>query len=125
MIDDFLAVMGEARCFTTLDVKGGYWQIALREEDKEKTAIWCHIGLYKYSVLPFGLTKDPSILQQLMSVVLHEMGDFAMAYLDDIIIYIPTLEGHTKRIQKAFDHLGYDLKLKLPECKFIKIKHIL
>ena len=70
-----LAVLGKARYFTTLDLKSGYWQIQLREEDKEKTVFGCHRGLYEYNILPLWLMNGPSTFQQLMLVVLHESGD--------------------------------------------------
>ena len=54
-----------------------------------------------------------------MSVVLHELGDFAVASLDDIIIFSPTLEEHTKHIQKVFNCLRQH-NLKLPKCKMIQ-----
>ena len=66
----------------------------LNEEDKEKTAITCHRGLYEYSGMPFGLTNAPGIFQELMSIVLHGLGDFSMAYLDDIIIFSASEEEH-------------------------------
>ena len=49
--------------------------------------------------------NGPSTFQQLTSLVLHELGDLAMAYLDKIIIFSPTLEEHIKYIQKVFDPL--------------------
>ena len=91
----------ESKVFHNLDLKSGYWQILFREEDKEKTAFGCHRGLYEYNVLPFWLMNAPRTFQQLMSVVFHELGDFAMAYLDDIIIFSPKLEEHTKHIQRV------------------------
>ena len=42
VIDDMVAVLGKAKYFTTLDLKSGYWQIPLREEDKDNTAFGCH-----------------------------------------------------------------------------------
>ena len=57
------------------------------------------------------LTDGPTTLQELMSV---DMGDFAMAHLGDILIFIPTLEEHTKHSQKVHDHLQqHDFNLKL------------
>ena len=67
------------------------------------------------------MTNGASTFQQLMSVVFHAFGNFAMAYVDDMIIFNPTLKVHTKYIQKVFDHLRqHDLKLKLPKCKLIQ-----
>ena len=81
-----LTVLGKAKYSTTLDLKSGYWQIQLIE-DNEKTAFTFHRGLHEYNVMPFCLANAPGIFQELMSVVLHGLGDFAMAYLDDILIF--------------------------------------
>ena len=68
-------------------------------------AFTCHIGLYKYSVMPFGLANTPGICQELVSIILHELQDFAMAYLDDIIILSASEEENKQHIQKFFDYL--------------------
>ena len=52
--------------------------------------------------MPFGLIDDPGIFQELGSTVLHGLGDFAMAYLDDIIIFSASEEDHKQNIQKFF-----------------------
>ena len=88
VIDDMLAAMGKVKFFTTLDLKSGYWQIPIDEYNKEKTAFTCHRGFYEYNVMSFGLGNTPGIFQELMSIVLQDLGNFAMAYLDDIIIFI-------------------------------------
>ena len=70
-------------------------------EDKEKIAFTCHRGLYGYNVMPFGWANAPGIFQELMSVVLHGLEDFAMAYLNDIIIFIASEEEHKQHIKKC------------------------
>ena len=86
-----LTSLDEAKYFTTLDLKSGYWQIPLDDQDKEKTAFCCHRGLYEYNGMPFGLANAPGIFQELMSIVLHNCESFALAYLDDIIIFSSNL----------------------------------
>ena len=61
VIDNMLAALHEAKYLTTLDLKSGYSQIILNEDDKEKTAFNCHRVLYKYNVMPFGLVNAPGI----------------------------------------------------------------
>ena len=120
-IDDMLAVLGKSKYFTTLDLKSGYWQIPLDVRDKEKTTFTCHRGLYEYNVMPFGLANAPGVFQELMSVVLQDLGKFAMAYLDDIIIFSPSMEEHIKHIHLVLDRLRqYQLKLKISKCKFMQ-----
>ena len=71
VIDDILASLGSAKYFSKLDLKSGYWQVKLHEDDKEKSAFTCHRGLFHFNVMPFGLTNAPGVFQQLMSIVLR------------------------------------------------------
>ena len=52
LIDDILSQLGQARFFTTLDLKSGFWQVALDPKDSEKTAFACHKGLFQFNVMP-------------------------------------------------------------------------
>ena len=69
LIDDILALLGKAKYFTSLDLKSGYWQVAMDEKDKHKTAFTCHKGLFEFNVMPFGLSNAPAVFQELMAVV--------------------------------------------------------
>ena len=51
----------------------------MNESDKEKTAFACHWGLFEFNVMPFGLPNAPAVFQELMSVVLQGLVDFALA----------------------------------------------
>jgi len=93
----------------------------MEDSDKEKTAFVCHKGLYEFNVLPFGVCNAPSIFTEMMGIVLEDLDKFAVAYLDDILIYSKTLEEHLKHIQEVFDRLRqHNLKLKLKKCNFLQ-----
>lgn len=118
VIDEILALLGKAKYFTTLDLKSGYWQVAMDESDREKTAFTCHAGLFEFNVMPFGLANAPSMFQELMSEVLQGL-DFCFAYIDDILIHSSTLEEHFNHIEQVFGRLRqHGLKLKLKKCSF-------
>ena len=102
LIDDILAQLGQARYFSSLDLKSGYWQVMMDDTDKEKTAFACHRGLYQFNVMPFGLCNALAIFQNLMAVVLEGLDKFSVAYLDDILIFSSTLEEHLAHIQQVF-----------------------
>ena len=92
----------------------GYWQVALDEKD-QKTAFTCHMGLFNFHVKPFGLSNALGVFTQLMSIVLGDLEDFAMAYLDVIMIFSETPEENFRHLQKVFNRLKKrSLKLKLP-----------
>ena len=115
LIDDFLALLGKAKFFTSLDLKSGYWQVLMDE-----TAFACHGGLFEFNVMPFGLSCAPAIFQELMAIVLQGLP-FATAYLDDILIFSETLEDHLSHLETVFDRLRqHGLKLKLKKCSFLQ-----
>ena len=121
VIDDILALLGKSKYFSSLDLKSGYWQVSMNEHDKEKTAFACHRGLFKFNVMPFGLSNASAVFQELMAVVLQGIGTFSIAYLDDILVFSPTLEDHLKHLDIVFDRLRqHDLKLKLKKCMFLE-----
>lgn len=121
LIDDILALLGKAKYFTSLDLKSGYWQVLMDENDKEKTAFACHRGLFEFNVMPFGLTSAPAVFQELMAIVLQGLNHYATAYLDDILIYSETLEDHLVHLQNVFNRLReHGLKLKLKKCSFLR-----
>jgi hypothetical protein len=118
-IDDILASLGESRYFTSLDLRAGYNQVAMAEEDKCKTAFACHKGLFESNVMHFGLSTAPSVFQELMGHVLEGL-DFARAYLDDVILNSVTAKEHLVHIRCVFDRLRkYNLKLKASKCTFM------
>ena len=120
-IDEMYAVLCGAKIFTTLDLRSGYYHINLNEESKAKTAFVTPFGKYEFNSVPFGLAQAPTYFQQLISMVLQDCRDFAMAYLDDIIIFSRTLEEHLKHIEIIFQKLkAAGLKLKESKCDFFK-----
>ena len=88
-IDSTLDVLSGPKWFSVLDLKSGYWQVTLAEEDKCKTAFTVGpLGFWECEQMPFGLTNVPATFQRLME---NCMGDlhltYCLLYLDDIIIY--------------------------------------
>ena len=69
-----------------------YWQIPINDMINRK--LFLYPQRFKYNVMAFGLANTPGIFQDLMSTVLHNMEDFALACLGDILIFSPTLEKH-------------------------------
>ena len=121
-IDDTLDSLAGARCFSTLDLASGYWQVGLSEEAKEKTAFTTSQGLYQFKVLPFGLCNAPSTFERLMDRILQGLRwQILLVYLDDVIIFSRTIQEHLERLDVVFSTLAKaGLKLKPRKCHLFK-----
>ena len=75
-----------AKFFSTIDLRSGYYHIALGKDLRVKMAFVTPFGKYKFSQVPFGLAQVPAFFQHLMNKVLDNCS-FAIMYLDDTIIY--------------------------------------
>ena len=119
-LDEQIDSLGAANWFTTLDANSGYWQIPVAEADREKTAFVCHAGFYEFLRMPFGLCNAPATFQRAMDVILAGVRfDFALVYLDDIIVYSSTFEAHVKQVEKVLQLLKKaKVTLKLKKCRF-------
>lgn len=92
-IDDALSSMRGMRYFTSIDLAQGYWQVPLDQRSKEKTAFISHAGLFEFNVMPFGLTNAPATFQRMMDLVLAGIKwQSCLVYLDDILVFPPTLK---------------------------------
>ncbi|KAI2645080.1 Transposon Ty3-I Gag-Pol polyprotein [Labeo rohita] len=98
-IDDLLEWIGQARYITTLDLCKGYWQVPLDPNSKSLTAFGTPVGLYQFTVLPFGLHGAPATFQRLMDQVLQGCEEWAAAYLDDVVIYSHNWEEHLSHLR--------------------------
>ena len=89
-IDESLDALAGSRFFSTLNLVSGYWQVPLDPDAQEKSAFITRSGLWKWKVLPFGLTSAPATFQRLMEqVVMRLHWKTLLLYLDDIILIAP------------------------------------
>ena len=87
-IEENLDNLAGSSWFSSLDLAAGYCQVALREEDKAKTAFACKFGHFEFNVIPFGLSNAQSTFQRLMERVLKEMQwKIQVLYLDNIVVF--------------------------------------
>ena len=122
-INEMYAKLKGAKAFSTIDLRSGYYHIALGKDLRVKTAFVMPFGEYKFLQVPFGLAQAPAFFQHLMNKVLDNCS-FAMMYLDDIIIFSNTEEEHLAHIEEIFKRLeAADLKMKRSKCDLFK-KHI-
>ena len=123
IFDEMYTNLKGAKFFSTIDLRSGYYHIALGKDSRAKTAFVTPFGKYEFLQVPFGLAQVPAFFQNLMNKVLDNCS-FAMTYLDDIIIFSNTEEEHLAHIEEIFRRLeAADLKMKRSKCNFFK-KHI-
>ena len=84
--------------FSKLDLKSGFWQIPIKEEDKHKTAFITLDGLYEWNVLAQGLMNSPPSFQRVMMDILSPYRRFALVYTDDIVIFSRSFEEHVDHL---------------------------
>ncbi|XP_028794242.1 uncharacterized protein LOC114749870 [Neltuma alba] len=120
LIADLFDQLGQARWFTKLDLRSGYYQVRIVEGDEPKTTCVTRYGSYEFLVMPFGLTNVPATFCTLMNRVLQLFLDkFVVVYLDDIVIYSKTLEEHVKHLRQVFQVLREnELYVKKEKCAF-------
>ena len=91
------------KVFSTLDLWSGYYYIGLSDSAKPKTAfVVSGIGKFEFNRVPLGFVQAPAYFQRLINEVLTDCN-FAMGYLDDIIIFSKTEEEHLQHLKKIFE----------------------
>jgi hypothetical protein len=112
--------MKGATVFSKIDLRSGYHQLRIKEDDIPKTAFKTRFGHYEFTVLPFGLTNAPGVFMSLMNGVFREYLDkFVQVFIDDILIYSRTTEEHDEHLRLVLQCLReHKLYGKLSKCSF-------
>ncbi len=112
-----------SKYFSSLDMRSGYYQVEIEEEDKPKTAFTVGpLGFYQCERMPFGLTNAPATFQRLME---RCMGELHMkenvTFIDDVIVHGCTFDEELTRLGHAFEKIrSSNLKLNPAKCSFFK-----
>ncbi|MCF8701922.1 retroviral-like aspartic protease family protein, partial [Corynebacterium sp. MC-10] len=120
LIADLFDRLGQAKYFSKMDLRKGYYQVRIVEGDEPKTTCVTRYGSFEWLVMPFGLTNAPATFCTLMNKIFHPyLDNFVVVYLDDIVIYSHTLEEHVEHLRKVFQVLRENqLFVKREKCEF-------
>jgi hypothetical protein len=106
--------------FSKIDLRSGYHQLQIKEDDVPNPTFKMRFGHYEFTLLPFGLMNTPRVFMSLMNGVFCEYLDkFFQVFIDDILIYSQTMEGHDEYLCLVLQCLE-EKKLygKLSKCSF-------
>ncbi|XP_070665252.1 uncharacterized protein [Malus domestica] len=119
-IDDLFDQLKGACVFSKIDLRSGYYQLKIKDEDVHKTAFRTRYGHYEFLVMPFGLTNAPAAFMRLMNEVFQEYLDkFVIVFIDDILVYSKSKSDHIRHLNLVLRKLReHRLYAKFSKCEF-------
>ena len=126
LISDVLENIGTKRLFTKMDLRWGYNNIRIKEEDEWKAAFMTPEGSFELTVMFFGLMNSPATFQVMMNELLRDLintGKVAV-FIDNVIVGTKTEEGHDELVAEVIKRLEEnDLYVKPEKCKW-KVREV-
>ncbi|GKD63057.1 putative reverse transcriptase domain-containing protein [Tanacetum coccineum] len=129
-IDNLFDQLQGSNVCSKIDLRSGYHQLWVREEDISKTAFRTRYGHYKFQVMPFGLTNAPAVFMDHMNCVCKPFLDkFVIVIIDDILIYSKNKKEHKEYLKAILELLKKEelfiegfLKIAKPMTKLTQKK---
>ncbi|GJR51572.1 putative reverse transcriptase domain-containing protein [Tanacetum coccineum] len=117
-INDLFDQLQGSSVYSKIDLRSGYHQLRVREEDISKTAFRTRYGHYEFQVMPFGLTNAPAVFMDLMNRVYKPYLDkFVIVFIDDILIYSKNKQEHEEHLKLILEFLKKEeLYAKFSKC---------
>ena len=99
--------------FSKFDMKSGFWQIQISENDRYKTAFTTPFGHYEWNVMSFGLKNAPSEFQNIMNDIFNSFSHFTIVYIVDVLVYSSSIDEHWKHLYSFLDTIKEMVLLSL------------
>lgn len=130
---DLIQRIRGSQVYSKFDMKFGFWQIQIKEENRYKTAFATPFGHYEWNVMPFGLKNAPSEFQKIMNEIFLPYTSFIIVYIYDVLIFLQNIDQHWKHsnifhkviIQNGLVVFARKMKLFQTNIQFLgyKIQH--
>ncbi|GJW22345.1 putative reverse transcriptase domain-containing protein [Tanacetum coccineum] len=105
-IDDLFDQLQGSSVYSKIDLRSGYHQLRVREEDISKTAFRTRYGHYEFQVIPFGLTNEPAVFMYFMNRVCKPyLEKYVIVFIDDILIYSKSKQEHEEHLKLILEFL--------------------
>ena len=119
-IEELFDQLQEARVFSKIDLRSGYYQMKIKPEDVPNTVFRSRYGHYEYLVMSFRLTNAPTAFIDFMNQIFRPYLDkFVIVFIDDILIYSASESEHEEYLRIVMQTLKYHkLYAKFSKCEF-------
>ncbi|ESK82303.1 reverse transcriptase-rnase h-integrase [Moniliophthora roreri MCA 2997] len=121
LISELLDKLKGAKVFMKLDLWNGYNNVWIKDGDQWKAAFKTNRGLFKPTVMFFGLSNSPATFQAFMNNILSDFIDegWCVVYMDDILLFSKDQEEHQERTKRLMCQIRkHDLYFKPEKCEF-------
>ncbi|RXN12418.1 Retrovirus-related Pol poly from transposon opus [Labeo rohita] len=116
-VDQTLAMMSDAKVFTKLDARSGFWQIPLTPESRPLTTFITPFGRYFFNRLPFGIASVPEHFQRRMSQM-FENFEGVLCHADDVLVYGRNRQEHDQRLHRVLQKMQEEGLTLNEKCEF-------
>ncbi|MBW0492255.1 hypothetical protein O181_031970 [Austropuccinia psidii MF-1] len=120
-ITNALDKLAKAKYITKMDCMRGFHQNGVRPNSMKLLSLRCHMGIYEYTRMPFGIKKAPASFQSMMDTIFQEeiLEGWTVVYIDDIIIYSETWEDPAQYIDRVLSKCTpINLKISIKKSNF-------
>ncbi|GFS49775.1 hypothetical protein TNCV_4344561 [Trichonephila clavipes] len=125
IIEDVLDTLQEAKVYSTLDLRNGFFHVDVDEDCRKYTSFIVPDGQFEFNKVPFGLSISPGVFQRYVSSIFRDLTrkGIVISYLDDLVIPAKNEQEGLEKLKIIFEVAKkYGLEIKFKKCQFLKKK---